>query len=154
MEYSFKSLVYKVGVNPCVDVPQKISKLLEAQRGYIRIKGTINGHLFKQTLVPVKNGPYRLYVNGPMMKGGKVLVNDIASFRITQDDKPPVKFKMTLALKKTLGEHKQLARFKMLRPSRQQEVLRYLSRLKSEDAIQRNIQRVVKMLKENKTSLW
>jgi len=82
LSFSFRSVIYKVGINPCVDVPEKISSNLQARRGYIPVLGKINGHTFQQHLVPVKNGTYRLYVNGPMMKGANVKLGDTAKFSI------------------------------------------------------------------------
>ena len=52
--YSFKAKIYKVGINPCVDVPEKIYSKLIATKGYIPVKGTINQFPFQQTLCPVK----------------------------------------------------------------------------------------------------
>ncbi len=56
-----------------------------ATKGYIPIKGKINKHSFIQTLVPVKNKPYRLFVNGPMLKGSDTKLGDIVKFIIEQD---------------------------------------------------------------------
>ncbi|MBK9984505.1 MAG: hypothetical protein IPP15_19425 [Saprospiraceae bacterium] len=68
MIYRFKGAIYKVGINPCVEVPERITSKMRAIGGYIYTKGEINKYKFEQTLVSVKNGPYRLYVNGPMKK--------------------------------------------------------------------------------------
>ena len=67
MAFTFKAVIYKVGINPVVDVPVRITKKLIATKGYIPVKGSINGFAFHQTLCPVKDAPPRLYVNGPMM---------------------------------------------------------------------------------------
>ena len=71
MIYQFDAKIYKIGINWAVDVPQSIVQEMTPEKGYIRIKGQINDFDFIQTLIPVKNAPYRLFVNQIMMKGGK-----------------------------------------------------------------------------------
>ena len=80
MAFSFKAKIYKVGINPVVEVPSRITAKLYPTRGYIRVSGKINKYFFKQTLVPVKGAPYRLFVNGEMLKGSQLLVGDVAHF--------------------------------------------------------------------------
>ena len=55
MKFSFKAKIYKVGINPCVKVPLRITKTMTAKRGYIPVTGTIEGYAFRQTLCPVKD---------------------------------------------------------------------------------------------------
>ena len=154
MFFSFKAKIYKVGINPCVDVPEKITTRLLARRGYIPILGKINGHPFHQHLVPVKNADYRLYVNIPMMKGASVAVGDTARFEIEQGDLEPIKMEMPAVLKSRLKKEKLLNEFEKLIPSRQKEINRYIDSLKTDDARQKNVERVTKMLEEKRTKLW
>ena len=148
MSFTFTAVIYKVGINPCVDVPEKITRNLHPTKGYIPIKGKINQHLFKQTLVAVKNGPFRLYVNGPMMKGAVVKVGDTAKFTIEQDESLPAKsVSMNSKLKERLEETKLNAAYNALIPSRQKEINKYLNHLKTDDALERNIEKVILNLK-------
>jgi len=80
MKFSFTATINITGINPYVDVPERITTTMVATKGYISIKGTINKHSFTQTLVPVKNKPYRLFVNGPMLKGSTTKLGDIVKF--------------------------------------------------------------------------
>ena len=148
MKYAFKAEIYKVGKNPVVDVPDKISSKMKPVKGYIPVKGMINGHWFHQTLCPIKDGPYRLYVNGGMMKGGQVELGDKAKFEIEYDDRPPKDaITMPVVLEKRLKKEKLMSVFNALTPSRQKEVFKYLNSLKSEEAKARNIEKVVAGLK-------
>jgi hypothetical protein len=52
------------------------------------VKGQIGKHFFTQTLCPVKNAAYRLYVNGPMLKGSNTEVGDTVKFTIEQNEEP------------------------------------------------------------------
>ena len=150
MAYSFKAIIYKVGINPVVDVPVRITKKLVATKGYIPVKGTINSFAFHQTLCPVKDAPHRLYVNGPMMKGGVVEVGDEAKFIIEQDEKPPKdEIRMPDFLTARLKNEKLLVVFERQTPSRKKEVYRYLLGLKTEASVQRNVDKLVMNLKRD-----
>jgi hypothetical protein len=148
MSFSFKAKIYKVGINPCVKVPSRISSALKATKGYIPVKGTINGHFFQQTLVPVKKEGYRLYVNGPMMKGAEVVLGDTASFIVEQDTLERNKnVPMPKQLKKELEKNKLLPVFEQLAPFRKKEICRYLNNLKTEETLLKNIEKVINVLK-------
>src|SRR5688572_220582 len=133
---SFKAKIYKVGINPCVKVPFAITDKMHATKGYIPVKGKIENHSFKQTLVPVKNAQYRLYVNGPMLKGAGVSVGQTVHFTLAQDLSSPKRtLPMPPLFKKKLVDNKLLPVFKALIPSRQKEILKYLNYLKTEEAL-------------------
>ena len=85
---SFKAKIYKVGINPCVEVPASITRRMKAHQGYIRIKGKIKNHPFQQTLVPVRNKGYRLYVNGGMLQGSASKLGEVVRIFIEQDLAP------------------------------------------------------------------
>lgn len=149
MKFRFVARIYKVGINPCVKVPRTITAKMLPLKGYIRVKGTINRFSFYQTLMPVKGEGYRLYVNGPMLKGGHTETGKKAAFVIEQDATSKAsKVKMNKLLAKKLKENGALAAFKKLIPSRQKEIVRYLNNLKSDDALQRNVERVIRGLKK------
>lgn len=151
MKFSFEAIINKVGINPCVDVPLHITAAMVAAKGYIAIKGIIKSHSFTQTLVPVKNAPYRLYVNGPMLKGAAVQLGDKARFTIEQNTMP-VKYPMPKEFKKQLTETGLLPTFKKLTAYRQKEIVRYLGFLKTEEALKRNIEKVIASLKEKQST--
>jgi Domain of unknown function (DUF1905) len=149
MGFRFKGEIYKVGINPCVEVPERITSKMKAIRGYIYIRGEINKHKFEQTLVSVKNGPYRLYVNGPMMKGAKVSVGDTATFLLEENESPAIKnVPMNSLLKSRLKEAKLTTAYDQLIPSRQKEINKYLNYLKTDEAVKRNVEKVIMMLKK------
>ena len=156
MAFMFKAKIYKVGINPCVKVPHRITKTMNPEKGYIPIKGKIENHSFKQTLVPVKGEPYRLFVNGPMLKGANVTLGQTVRFSIEQNfSSRKREFPMVKEFKAALNKHNLFALFKKLTPSRQKEVLKYLNYLKSEEALQRNIKKAIDQLKKrnNKISI-
>jgi hypothetical protein len=149
MAFRFSAAIYKVGINACVDVPERVTAKMTAVRGYIPVKGFIGKYAFTQTLVPVKERPHRLYVNGPMLKGSSVSVGQLATFVIAQV--PPGKKRaepVPALLKQELAKGKLTAKFFQLVPSRQKEILKYLNHLKTPGAMKRNVDRIVRNLKE------
>ncbi len=146
MKFSFEAKIYKVGINPCVDVPAHITSQMTPSRGYIPIKGKIGKHPFFQTLVTVKNAPFRLYVNGPMLKGSVSKLGDTVKFIIEQDHEPK-NIPMPLELKNRLNKNGLLPAFENLTPGRKKEILRYLNFLKTKESLARNIDKVIAQLK-------
>ena len=113
----------------------------------------MNGFFFQQTLCPVKDDKYRLYVNGPMLKGGNVKLGQTAQFNIEQDTlERNKKVPMPKELRKALQENSLLKTFEALSPSRQKEINRYLNNLKSAVTIQKNIEKVIKALQGKESS--
>lgn len=152
MAFTFKAKIYKVGINPCAKVPHRITKTMKPVKGYIPIKGKIENHSFKQTLVPVKGEPYRLFVNGPMLKGANVKLGQTVRFSIEQNfSSLKREFPMVKVFKAELDKENLFTAFKKLAPSRQKDILKYLNYLKSEESLSRNINKVIVQLK-NKNS--
>ncbi len=146
--HNFKAKIYKIGINWAVDVPALISEKMFPEKGYIRIKGQINGFDFIQTLVPIKNAPYRLFVNLIMMKGGKTELGEVASFNIEQNlTKIEKMYEMPQLLAQALNEHYLTDDFNRLSPSRIKDILKYLSYVKTEETMRKNIDKVIFQLK-------
>lgn len=150
---SFSAKIQIIGVNPYVLIPASILKYIFQKagkdKGAIPIKLKIGGENFIQNLVKY-SGKWRLYLNGPMRKAAGKDVGDTIDVQIDFDAKPrttPVHPK----LKKVFKENKQAKEaFDKLRPSRQKEILRYINFLKSEESVDKNIQRAITHLTSNK----
>lgn len=149
MPHKFKAKIYQNGINWCVDVPQEITAQLTAEKGYIRIKGQINAFDFIQTLVPVKNALYRLFVNYVMMKGGKTALGEVAEFVIEQNPEVLEKqYPMPDALANALQIHDLNAAFESLTPARKKDILKYLSYVKTDATMQKNIAKLISQWQE------
>jgi hypothetical protein len=145
----FSAEIQIIGVNPFVFLPDAVlsSILREANKdkGKIPVKMKIEGHEFIQTLIKY-SGHWRLYLNTPMRKIAKKEVGDIANFEIAFDPKErviPMHPKLIKALKDNSEAHKI---FDSLRPSLQLEIVRYLSFLKTEKSIDKNVLRAINFL--------
>ena len=153
-QYFFKAKIYKTGINWAVDVPRTITKCLTAVKGYIKVKGSINGFRFSKSLVPVKDAPYRLFVNAVMMKGGNTAVGKSASFQIEQDKSTKaVTYRMPKLLITALHKHNLANDFNLLTPSRKKDILRYLMMISKEETLVRNINKVIAQLRAKKRTV-
>jgi hypothetical protein len=159
MKHRFKAKIYKTGINWCVDVPRAITKQMEPVKGYIKVTGKINGFVFSKSLVPVKDSPYRLFVNQVMMKGGKTALGEMAVFELeqvksdTSEHNELREYVMPDMLKRQLSKYKLLAAFSSSTPSRQKDILKYLNGVKTEETLQRNIEKVIDQLRRNEKNV-
>jgi len=148
-KYRFRANIYKLGINFCADVPGNITDNLKKDKGYIRVKGTVNGFAFTKSLVPVKHGPYRLFVNMITLKGAHANVGDEANFVIEQDKpKRRQEYPMTSDLKVALQKNHLTKQFEGLTIARKRDVLKYLNQVKTQETIDRNVNKVIKQLQQ------
>lgn len=149
MPASFTAEIFIIGINPYVLLPKDvlldIFKQAKKDKGPIPVKGKMNNHSFIQTLVKYK-GEWRLYLNTPMRKATQLDVGDMATFQLEFDASERM-IPMHPKLEKAFKKYKQArATFAALPPYRQKEIKRYLGFLKSEETIDRNIEKVIEML--------
>ena len=155
---SFSAKIAKIGINPYVSVPEEVLEHIFAQagktKGPISVRGEINGKPFIQTLVRYQ-GAWRLYINGIMREAAGVDVEDEPHIKIEFDPTPRTE-PMHPRLESALAREKSAKEaFENLLPSRQKEILRYLNSMKTEESVDRNIERVIKyLLGEKVDGLW
>ena len=139
-----------IGINPFVFVPQPVLDRLFVvagrDKGPVPVHGTLNGVSYQQTLVRYA-GAWRLYINTSMLPDSPRRVGETVDVCIDFDPRD-----------RTLPMHPWLAdalrndaaadmAFAGLAPSLQQEVIRYLTNLKTEASVRRNVQRAMAWLK-------
>lgn len=147
--YQFSAKIEMIGVNPFVFVPENILQHIFMQagknKGFIPITGTINQQMYKQTLVKY-SGHWRLYINTSMLKNSPKRIGEEIMVTIGFDaesraiETPP---KLVQALNENT-EAKTV--FDNLPASRRLEIVRYLSRLKTEETLNKNINRAIQFL--------
>ena len=138
----FEALIDIVGINPCVSVPREVSDSF-GMTSYIPVELELARKKFQANLVPLGRGNYRLYLNAPMLKAAGWAVGDTASIRLRYDPKPrpePMPPALAAALE-ALPEVRQAV--EALPPSRQKEIFRYINNLKSPEAVERNVRRII-----------
>ncbi len=145
----FRATIEIIGINPFVFVPEKILhfifKQADKSKGPIPICGTVNEKPYKQTLVKFR-GEWRLYINASILKNSPERIGESITITMGFDSsdrttKPNPEF--TKALNK--NPEAKIA-FRNLRPSRQNEIVRYISSLKTKESRDRNIARAISNL--------
>lgn len=147
--YEFKASLELIGINPFVFVPEtiltKIFQQAGKSKGYIPICGTVNDLAFKQTLVKFK-GEWRFYINTSMLKNSPKRIGEILDIKI-QFDSSDRTLKLNEKLSEALSKNKTALKvFQSLSPSKQNEMNRYITNLKSEEIIQKNIKKAIGFL--------
>ena len=145
----FKATIDIIGVNPFVFLPalvlNRIFKEAQRDKGPIPVRGTIDGHSFIQTLVKY-SGAWRLYINTPMLKSLQKKVGDTIALKIEFDPIErtiPMHPKLVSALNKN---KKAKMVYDELAPSLKKEIVRYISYLKTEASLDRNVEKAIQFL--------
>ena len=143
---SFSAKIQIIGVNPYILLPTTLLKYIFQKagkdKGAIPVKLKIGRESFIQHLVKY-SGKWRLYLNGPMRNAAGKDVGDTIEIKIDYDPKDrttPMHPKLISAFKENNSAK---TSFDKLSPSRQKEILRYINNLKSEEALEKNITRVI-----------
>lgn len=149
MTHSFKASLEIIGINPFVFIPNEILiQLFSAygkDKGHVPVCGKINEKLYTQTLIKYQ-GEWRLYINTIMLKNSPKRIGEEISVEIQID-----------TTDRTLTPHPKLVRalnenptakevFENLTPSKQKEIIKYISFLKSEKSIDENIEKAIGFL--------
>ncbi|WP_452225034.1 YdeI/OmpD-associated family protein [Lacinutrix chionoecetis] len=146
---TFKAKIDVIGINPFVFLPENILETIFIQAGKnkakIPVKGFINGVPYRQTLLRY-SGVWRLYISTKMLEKSPKRIGETIEINIEFDPesraiKMPADFKKAL-----LNNSDAQAIFDELSPSKQNEIVKYLVRLKTPTARERNIVRAIQFL--------
>ena len=143
---SFSAKVNIIGVNPYVLLPASVLKYIFKKagkdKGAIPVQLKIGAKDFIQNLVRY-SGKWRLYLNTPMRIAANKELGDKIEIELDFDPKPRT-IPMHPRLKKAFKENKEVKKaFDKLSPSRQKEILKYINSLKSEESVDKNIQKAI-----------
>jgi hypothetical protein len=152
----FKAEIQIIGINPYVSVSAVRAKKLRTDwRKPMPVLVRVNGEpkkAWKINMMPVGDGSFYLYLHETVRKASKTGVGDKVEVEVEFDceyksgpDAMPGWFRS--ALNKNAKAKKA---WSALPPSRQKEIVRYLARLKSPEAQQRNLEKAIAMLEEKK----
>jgi hypothetical protein len=146
---AFNAKIEIIGINPFVFIPDAVLNSVFEQagknKGKIPVRIKIEGHEFEQTLIKY-SGHWRLYLNTPMRKAAEKEVGHMVNIEIQFDPKER-KIPFHPKFRKALQENEEAQSvFNSLNPSLQKEILRYLSFLKTEESLDRNVQKAVNFL--------
>lgn len=145
----FKAEIEIIGINPFVFIPNEVLNYIlekaEKSKGKVPVQVKINGLEFEQTLVKY-SGHWRLYLNTPMRKHAKREVGEMIVIQIDFDPKER-KVPFHPEFRKALEENEcAKKKFNDLAPSLKKEILKYLSFLKTEESVDRNVKKAINFL--------
>lgn len=139
-----------IGINPFIFIPGEVlQEIFEASgkhKSPIPVKGTVNGLKYQQNLMKYV-GEWRLYVNLTMLKDSPKRIGELLEISIEYDNSDrsiPIHPKLDQAIRENPVT---LYNFENLIPSRRLELVRYINNLKTEESIQRNIDKIIRHLK-------
>ncbi|MBS1488691.1 MAG: YdeI/OmpD-associated family protein [Bacteroidetes bacterium] len=147
--FQFLAKLDIIGINPFVYVPDNILKALfkqaEKDKGPIPICGSVNDTPYRQTLVKY-SGAWRLYINTSMLKNSPKRIGESVKILVSFD-RADRSIKAHPKLIKVLQKQNEAKKvFDALTPSLKKEIVRYISHLKSEESVDRNIAKAIDFL--------
>lgn len=150
MEFAAK--IHKLGINPCVEVPNEIVNVLlregNKKHAPVQVKATLNGKGLFETNVVRYSGAYRLYLNTQMRQETGVDDGDTVLIGLKYDPKqrmPPIPEELREALRKNKRAKE---RWRLQQSSRRKEILVYLNSVRSEDSINRQVSKIIRVFLE------
>lgn len=138
-----------IGINPFVYIPAHILNSIFNEygkdKGYIPVCGNVNGKEYTQTLLRYK-GAWRLYINTTILPHSPKRIGEKIEITI-QVDNTDRTLKLHPGLELALNRNLKAKQvFDSLPPSRQKEIIRYISFLKSEKSVNENIEKAIGFL--------
>ncbi len=148
-KHQFKATLNIIGINPFVFVPEQILlslfKAAGKDKGFIPIRGTVNGVPYEQTLVRY-SGEWRLYINTTMLPDSPKRIGESIDVTIEFDPRDRT-LQPHPDLTAALAQNKQAeARFQQLSPSHRKEIIRYISAVKTDETRRKNIEKAIGFL--------
>ncbi|AYZ12382.1 DUF1905 domain-containing protein [Chryseobacterium arthrosphaerae] len=146
---NFTATLEIIGINPFVFVPEKVLDQIFKDSGRdkspVPVRGTVNGKEFQQNLMKYL-GEWRLYINTVMLKNSPKRIGEVIEVMLEYDDSDR-SITIHPQLEKAIRESSlAAASFEKLTPSRKHELIRYINNLKTEAAIERNIEKIIRHL--------
>jgi hypothetical protein len=152
----FTAVIKIIGVNPYIDVSAaRAAKLKPGWKKPLPVLVRINSKPEKPwriNMMPKGDGSFYLYLAEPVRDASGTKVGDKVTAEVSFDDKyKSGPMTMPAWIKAALDKNPAATQaWKALIPSRQKEILRYLTNLKSQEAKERNLEKTIRMLSGEK----
>jgi len=152
ISHHFQAQIQLIGINPYVLVPDDILEAIFEQagknKGPIPVKGKVNGKAYTQTLMKYA-GYWRLYINLAMLDQSPKRIGELIQISIQFDpaDRTLTAQGFFTTALEAHPEAKQV--FESLSKSKQQELIRFFTFLKTEKSIKHNLERMLSFLHGN-----
>jgi len=153
----FRSLIKINDINPYVLVSAKrAARLQKGWRKPLPVRVRVNGQPEKPwriNLMPIGDGSFYLYLHGDVRKASDTKTGETVTVELEFDDeyRSGPAHPMPVWFSDALDRNRSARRaWSELIPSRQKEILRYFSALKTPEAQTRNVRRAIKVLSGGK----
>jgi hypothetical protein len=151
---TFRATIRIRGINPFVAVSAaRASRIKPGWRKPLPVVVRVNGKPAEEpwriNMMPAGDGSFYLYLHGDVRRASGTKVGDVVTVEVAFDSAyrggplTPIPARLRNALR---ANPPAAAAWKALSPSRQKEIVRYLVALKSAEARERNVVRVLRML--------
>ena len=142
----FTTRIHKVGINPVVDIPARISTSF-GQRGHVPVLASLGQVNFRATLVPMGGGRHRLYLNQLMRDAAGRETGEMVTVRLELDATSRV-LAVPVDLARALRAAGRLGHFLAETPSRRKEIIRWIGGTKNAGTRQRRVTQTVEHFKD------
>jgi hypothetical protein len=146
---AFSAKIHKLGINPCVDVPEDVVKTLlqlaNKKAAPVPVRADLEGTAFNANVVRY-SGSWRLYLNTLARKTANRDVGDTVRINLSYDPAPRMP-PMPEAFRLALRDDKELQKAWRLRPSaKRREILQELNDKKTDAELARGIAETIERL--------
>jgi hypothetical protein len=137
-------------MNARVDVPLDISRAFD-DKGYVSVRGTLNGKGIRGTFVPVTGGRHVLYVNQQMCDRAGVAIGDTVAFVLDRDlhQRKPIPTELTDALQVDPAAKQA---WESVTPARRKQLVAYLSWFSTSKTRARKVEKILRDLRRSQPS--
>jgi len=144
----FSGRIYRVGIIRFVDVPAEISKVLGAGHANLPVRGTVEGVPVRTTLVSRGNHCHRMAIHGDIRKKLRVDTGAVLEIAIERDEEsrePVVPPALVVTLRQSPRAQ---AMFKSMTTALRRQIVRNITSVKSQEALERRVLKVVTRLEQ------
>jgi hypothetical protein len=145
----FSATIYQRGASARIDVPEKVTTAF-GDTGYVPVRGTMNNAGIRGTLMPAGGGRHVLNINLEMRERASVNVGDTVIFTLDRGEAtrfPPMSRELAVALE---NEPQAKATWEDAPPAKRKDMLARLARQRTQEAVVREVERVIGRLKMGK----
>ena len=143
----FSATLYKVGILRCVDVPERVSRALDAGTG-MGVVVTVRGENARTSLVSRGEGAQRLFLEGSLRKAARIADGSRVTLTLQRDDSyqdVTAPEDLARALHAAAGAW---GTFETATPSIRRQLVEFVVGVKSAGARRRRVDKAVTMLLE------
>jgi hypothetical protein len=145
----FTATIYQRGTSARIDVPEKVTKAF-GDSGYVPVRGTMKDAGIRGTLMPAGGGRHVLNINLEMRTRAGVNVGDSVVFTLDRGEAtrfPPMSRELAVMLEL---EPAAKITWEAASPAKRKDVLGRLARLRTQEAVAREIEKLIAKLNTGK----